>query len=69
MERKNLNEELEFVRSQILVFQTRASNLDEGNWKKNISDDFDKGTLWSSYIKITSELKSLLRRNYDAEVM
>lgn len=69
MERKNLNEELEFVRSQILVFQTRASNLDEGNWEKNISDDFDKGTLWLSYIKITSELKSLLRRNYDAEVM
>lgn len=69
MERENLNEELEFVRSQIQVFKTRASNLDEGNWKKNISDDFDKDTLWSSYIKITSELKSLLRRNYDAEIM
>lgn len=67
MERVKLYEELEFVRSQIQIFKERSDSIDEGNWRKNVSNDFDKETLWSSYQRILSELKSLLKHSYDAE--
>lgn len=67
MKRAKLYEELEFVRNQIQVFKERSGLIDEGNWRKNVSNDFDKGAIWSSYQRILSELRSLLKHNYDAE--
>lgn len=69
MEKDKLHRELEFVRSQIQVFKERSDSIDEGSWSKNVSNDFDKGTIWSSYQRILSELRSLLRHTYDAEIM
>ncbi|MCL3853536.1 hypothetical protein M1P97_19830 [Parabacteroides sp. GYB001] len=67
MERVKLYEELEFVRSQIQIFKERSDSIDEGNWRKNVSNDFDKGAIWSSYQRILSELRALLKHSYDAE--
>lgn len=67
MEKDKLHRELEFVRSQLQIFKERSDSIDEGSWSKNVSKDFDKGTIWSSYQKIISELRSLLRHRYDAE--
>lgn len=67
MERVKLYEELEFVRSQIQIFKERSDSIDEGNWRKNVSNDFDKGAIWSSYQRILSELRTLLKHSYDAE--
>lgn len=69
MEKEKLHRELEFVRSQIQVFKERSDSIDEGSWSKNVSNDFDKGAIWSSYQRILSELRSLLRHTYDAEIM
>lgn len=68
MEKENLHRELEFVRSQIQLFKNRSDAIDEGNWRKNVSGDFDISVFWSSYQKIMSELRSLLRHTYDAEI-
>lgn len=67
MEKDKLYKELEFVRQQIQLFKDRSDAIDEGNWRKNVSDDFDKGALWSSYQRVLSELRSLLKIRYDAE--
>lgn len=67
MERVKLYEELEFVRSQIQIFKERSDSIDEGNWRKNVNNDFDKGAIWSSYQRILSELRTLLKHSYDAE--
>lgn len=67
MERVKLYEELEFVRSQIQIFKERSDSIDEGNWRKNVCEDFDKETLWSSYQRILSELRTLLKHSYDGE--
>lgn len=67
MNKSELYKELDFVRSQILLFKERAAQIDGGNWRKNVSDDFDKYALWSHYKKVISELESLLKYRYDAE--
>lgn len=67
MDKDKLYKELEFVRSQIQVFKDRSDAIDEGNWRNNVSNDFDKGAIWSSYQRILSELRSLLKYSYDAE--
>lgn len=67
MDKDKLYKELEFVRSQIQVFKDRSDAIDEGNWRNNVSNDFDKGAIWSSYQRILSELRSLLRHSYDVE--
>ena len=67
MEKEKLYIELDFVRSQIQLFKDRSDTIDEGNWRKNVSDDFDKGALWSSYQRVLYELRSLLKIRYDAE--
>lgn len=67
MDKDELYKELGFVRSQIQVFKDRADAIDEGNWRKNVSDDFDKGAIWSGYQRVLSELRSLLKHSYDAE--
>ncbi|MBD9177926.1 MAG: hypothetical protein EGP82_01920 [Odoribacter splanchnicus] len=67
MEKSKLYEELEFVRDQIQLFKERAAAIEDGNWRKNVSNDFDKGVLWAQYQRIITELKSLLTHNYDAE--
>lgn len=67
MTREELYKELDFVREQITLFKEKTKNLDKGNWRKNISDDFDKGALWSHYTNIISELEYLLKIKYDAE--
>ena len=67
MNKSELYKELDFVRSQIQIFKNRIAEIDKGNWRKNVSDDFDKGALWSHYTKIVSELESILKYRYDAE--
>lgn len=67
MNKSELYEELDFVRSQIQIFKDRAAQIDGGNWRKNVSDDFDKGALQSHYKKVISGLESLLKYRYDAE--
>lgn len=67
MDKSELNSELEFVREQIKIFKERADKLEDGNWMKNIRNDFDKATIWSAYEKIVSQLGYLLRTSYDAE--
>lgn len=67
MNKSELYKELDFVRSQILIFKERISQIDGGNWRKNVSDDFDKGAIWLHYKKVISELESLLKYRYDAE--
>lgn len=67
MEREILHKELEFVRSQIQIFKEKSDYIDEGSWLKNVSNDFDRGTIWSSYQRILSELRALLKYKYDAE--
>lgn len=66
MNKPELYKELAFVRSQIQIFKERAAQIDGGNWRKNVSDDFDKSTLWAHYKRIISELESLLKYKYDA---
>lgn len=67
MNKPELYSELDFVRTQIQIFKKEADKLENGNWKKNISNDFDKEKLWSHYKKIISDLEGLLKYNYDAE--
>lgn len=67
MNKSELYKELDFVRSQIQIFKERTAQIDGGNWRKNVSDDFDKDALWSHYKKVISELESLLKYRYDAE--
>lgn len=67
MDKDTLYKELEFVRSQIQSFKDRSAAIDEGNWRRNVSQDFDKRTIWSSYQRILFELKTLLKHSYDAE--
>lgn len=67
MNKSELYKELDFVRSQIQIFKERAAQIDGGNWRKNVSDDFDKGALWSHYKEVISKLEYLLRIRYEAE--
>ena len=67
MDKSELDKELEFVKGQIQIFKERAANIENGNWRKNISNDFDKGALWSHYKEVISKLEYLLRIRYDAE--
>ena len=67
MEKTELDKELEFIRNQILIFKEKADSIENGNWRRNVSDDFDKNTIWSHYKKIISALEYLLRNEYDAE--
>lgn len=67
MNKSELYKELDFVRSQIQIFKERTAQIDDGNWRKNVSDDFGKGALWSHYKNVISELESLLKYRYDAE--
>lgn len=67
MNKSELYKELAFVRSYIQIFKERAAQIDGGNWRKNVSDDFDKSALWSHYKRIISELESLLKYKYDAD--
>lgn len=67
MEKIELDKELEFIRKQIQIFRGKADNIENGNWRRNVSDDFDKNTIWSHYKRIISALEYLLRNEYDAE--
>jgi hypothetical protein len=40
MTTQQLSNELDFVRNQKTLFEERANNLEGGNWRKNISEDF-----------------------------
>lgn len=67
MEKSKLNEELEFVRSQIQLFREKTDKIEDGNWRNNVSSDYDKEAIWSAYQRVITDLKSLLTRSYDAE--
>ena len=67
MEKSKLDNELEFVRKQIQIFKERANELEAGNWRKNISSDFDKCALWAHYRSVISDLEYLLKIRYDAK--
>ena len=68
MTKNELHTELTFVRQQILVFKEKVDVLENGNWRKNISNDFDKDAIYSKYKNIIRELDSLIRREYDIEI-
>lgn len=67
MEIGELKEELEFVRAQIEVFEAKIVNLEQGSWGRHVSNDFDKSTIYNSYMRILSDLRGLIRHNYDTE--
>lgn len=60
--------ELNFVRAQHELFKKRTADLSNGNWKKNVSEDFDKLTFHGAYERIVKELNYLIRNKYDAEI-
>lgn len=65
MEKEELDEHLEFVRKSIEELNNKINALDNGNWRKNVSNDFDKSMIYSQYQKLRSGYMSLLKRDYD----
>lgn len=67
MEKKDLTSHLDFVREQIKFIKDKISELEKGNWNKNISGDYDKEHIYNEYKIALRSLQYILSWEYDCE--
>lgn len=62
-----LKNELDFIRSKMNEFSEAIARVEKGERYAIMAQDNDRIILYNSYHKIVSEMKSMLRHQYDVE--
>ena len=65
MKRKELDSQLNYIRTSLKKLDANIKELEDGDWRKNVSGDFDKEMICKNYRYIRVLYRSLLQRSYD----
>ena len=65
MKRKELDSQLNYIRTSLKKLDAKIKELEDGDWRKSVSGDFDKEMICKNYRDIRVLYRSLLQRSYD----